>query len=171
MNKSFNLPITILRPFNTYGPRQSNRAVIPTIITQLNRGYESIKLGALHPTRDLNFVKDITGGFFAALCSNNGLGEVINLGTNYEISINDLAKLIADLMDINLKIQIEEQRYRPKKSEVERLCADNTKAKKILDWSPEFIGKEGLTKGLRETINWFSNPENLINYKVGQYTL
>ena len=168
---SFQTPVSVIRPFNTYGPRQSTRAVIPTIITQLASGQRQIKLGAVHPTRDFNYVADTVSGFLAALQSVNGLGEVINLGSNFEISIEDTAQLIAEVMEIDLEILSDEQRLRPEKSEVERLWADNTKAKDQLNWSPHYAGQEGLRRGLKETVGWFSNPENLSAYKVGQYTL
>ena len=168
---SFQTPVSVIRPFNTYGPRQSTRAVIPTIITQLASGQRQIKLGAVHPTRDFNYVADTVSGFLAALQSDHGVGEVINLGSNFEISIEDTAQLIAEVMEIDLEILSDEQRLRPEKSEVERLWADNTKAKDLLNWSPQYAGREGLRKGLTETVDWFTNPENLSAYKVGQYTL
>jgi len=168
---SFQTPVSVIRPFNTYGPRQSTRAVIPTIITQLASGQRQIKLGAVHPTRDFNYVADTVSGFLAALQSDHGVGEVINLGSNFEISIGDTAQLIAEVMEIELEILSDEQRLRPEKSEVERLWADNTKAKDLLNWSPQYAGREGLRKGLTETVGWFTNPENLSAYKVGQYTL
>ena len=168
---SFQTPVCVIRPFNTYGPRQSTRAVIPTIITQLASGQRQIKLGAVHPTRDFNYVADTVSGFLAALQSVHGVGEVINLGSNFEISIGDTAQLIAEVMEIELEILSDEQRLRPEKSEVERLWADNTKAKDQLNWSPHYAGQEGLRRGLKETVGWFTNPENLSAYKVGQYTL
>jgi len=168
---SFQTPVSVIRPFNTYGPRQSTRAVIPTIITQLASGQRQIKLGAVHPTRDFNYVADTVSGFLAALQSDHGVGEVINLGSNFEISIGDTAQLIAEVMEIDLEILSDEQRLRPEKSEVERLWADNTKAKDLLNWSPQYAGREGLRRGLKETVGWFTNPENLSAYKVGQYTL
>ena len=168
---SFQTPVCVIRPFNTYGPRQSTRAVIPTIITQLASGQRQIKLGAVRPTRDFNYVVDTVSGFLAALQSDHVVGEVINLGSNFEIPIGDTAQLIAEVMGTELEILTDEQRLRPEKSEVERLWADNTKAKNLLNWSPEYSGKEGLRRGLKETIDWFIQPENLSAYKVGQYTL
>ncbi len=168
---SFQLPVWVIRPFNTYGPRQSTRAVIPTIITQLASGQRQIKLGAVHPTRDFNYLADTVSGFLAALQSVHGVGEVINLGSNFEISIGDTAQLIAEVMGTEMEILSDEQRLRPEKSEVERLWADNTKAKQLLNWSPEYAGQEGLRKGLKETVEWFTRPENLSAYKVGQYTI
>ncbi len=169
--KSFNTPLSIVRPFNTYGPRQSARAVIPTIITQIAKGKHEIKLGACHPTRDFSFVHDTVTGFIAALKSEISIGEVINLGSNFEISISDMAKIIAELMDSDAQFYQDEQRLRPEKSEVERLWASNEKARALLDWQPDYVGIEGFRKGLMETINWFRNPENLINYKADIYNL
>jgi dTDP-glucose 4,6-dehydratase len=168
---SFDLPVITLRPFNTYGPRQSARAVIPTIITQLATGRDSIKLGALFPTRDFSYVQDTVSGFIAALNSNKGLGEVINLGSGFEISIGDAANLIAEAMGISLEISEDQERFRPEKSEVDRLWADNGKAKALLDWTPEHGGLEGFKLGLGRTIEWFNNPDNLRSYKPGIYNL
>lgn len=168
---SFNLPVVIARPFNTYGPRQSARAVIPTIIGQIASGARRLKLGALHPTRDFNYVADTVAAFIAALDSDRGLGEVINFGSNFEVSIGDTVGLIAELMGANIEIETEAIRLRPEKSEVERLWADNRKALELLDWSPAFGGIDGFRRGLAETIRWFSAPENLAAYKVGRYNV
>jgi len=168
---SFDLPVVILRPFNTYGPRQSARAVIPTIITQIANGQKEIKLGAISPTRDFNYVKDTVDGFVATLNSKNGLGEVINLGSNFEISIKETVELIAKIMGVTISIAQDGDRLRPASSEVERLWADNSKAKEILNWKPRFAGRDGLKSGLGETIAWFSQPENLNGYKSGIYNL
>lgn len=168
---SFNLPVSIIRPFNTYGPRQSARAVIPTVITQIASGQREIKLGSLHPTRDFNYVKDTVSGFLAVAESDASIGEVINIGSNYEVSIGETALLIAELMNADIEMITDEQRLRPEKSEVERLWADNTKAKRLLDWSPRYAGKEGLRQGLAETITWFTNPANLRSYKTGLYNV
>lgn len=168
---SFNTPVVVVRPFNTYGPRQSARAVIPTIITQLAAGQKHIKLGALEPTRDFNFVADTVSGFQAALTAKTGVGEVVNIGSNFEISIGDTARTIANLMGIDVEIQTDSQRLRPENSEVERLWADNTKASQQLGWQPTYGGLEGFRRGLLETIAWFQKPENLARYKVGQYNL
>ncbi len=157
---SFQLPVTILRPFNTYGPRQSARAVIPTIIIQILNGVRRLKLGAISPTRDFNYVADTVSGFVACLESERGLGEVINLGSNYEISIEDTAQLIAKLMNVTIKIKTDEQRLRPEKSEVERLWADNKKAEELLNWHPEFSNLDGLSRGLEKTVEWFTTPQN-----------
>ena len=168
---SFGLPVTILRPFNTYGPRQSTRAVIPTIITQILKGKKEIPLGSLHPTRDLVFVEDTVGGFIKALETPNIAGEVIHLGTGHEISIGDLANLIAELMGVKISIQADTQRVRPAGSEVERLVADPSKAKKLLGWEPKYAGREGLKQGLLKTIEWFRKTENLKHYQDDHYVV
>jgi len=168
---SFELPVTIVRPFNTYGPRQSARAVIPTIITQIASGARQIKLGSLHPTRDFNYVQDTVSGFIAAMNSDKGYGEVINIGSNYEISIGNTVKLIADVMGEQIEIQTDEQRFRPEKSEVERLWASNSKAKEVLGWQPAYGGLDGFRRGIQETVDWFTNPDNLAAYKPNQYNL
>ena len=168
---AFDTPVTILRPFNTYGPRQSARAVIPTIITQIASGYRKLNLGALSPTRDFNFVKDTVRGFLSALETDSIEGEVINIGSNYEISIGDLTKLIGEVMSAEIEIASEQERMRPSNSEVERLWADNGKAAKLLDWHPEYGGTEGLKRGLRETAEWFIQSENLRQYKADRYNI
>lgn len=168
---AFNLPLVIVRPFNTYGPRQSARAVIPTVISQMANGAKQIQLGALSPTRDFNYVQDTVNGFIAALHCDRADGEVINLGSNFEISIGDTVKLIADIMQADVEIVQDAQRLRPDNSEVERLWADNQKAKAILQWSPEFGGIDGLRRGLAETIAWFTQPQNLSAYKSTIYNV
>ena len=161
----------IARPFNTYGPRQSARAVIPTIITQIANGAQQIKLGAVSPTRDFSFVKDTVAGFMAILNSKSGAGEVINLGSNFEISVGDTARLIAEAMNAQIEIVTDEQRLRPKNSEVERLWADNSKAKRVFGWEPEYGGREGFKRGLAQTAAWFAMPENLQSYKAEIYNV
>ena len=168
---SFDLPVVTIRPFNTYGPRQSARAVIPTIITQIANGSRTIKLGATTPTRDFSYVQDTVSGFIAALTSDAGLGEVINLGSNFEISIGDTAQIIAETMDATIEIISDEVRLRPENSEVERLWADNTKAKDIFDWRPTYSGRDGFKRGLAETIDWFTKAENLRGYKSEIYNV
>lgn len=168
---SFGVPVAIARPFNTYGPRQSARAVIPAIISQLVSGTRRIKLGAIHPTRDFNYVVDTVAGFIAALTGEQGLGEVVNFGSNFEISIGDTVALIADVMGVEVEIETDEVRLRPEKSEVERLWADNAKAKELFGWSPRYAGVDGLRRGLAETAAWFSDPTNLASYKSGQYNI
>lgn len=168
---SFNLPVVIARPFNTYGPRQSARAVIPTIITQIAAGRRQIKLGAVSPTRDFSFVRDTVAGFIAALNSDLGLGEVINFGSNFEISIGDMAKLIAEAMGVDIEIVTDEARLRPPNSEVERLWADNAKAKRLFGWQPGYGGREGFKRGLAETAEWFAHSGKLMTYKADAYNL
>jgi NAD dependent epimerase/dehydratase len=166
---SFGTPVKLLRPFNTYGPRQSARAVIPTIITQIANGQRQIKLGAVSPTRDFSYVADTVAGFIAALESDRGIGEVINLGSNFEISIGDTAHAIAEAMGTSIEIITDEQRMRPEKSEVERLWASNTKASELLDWHPQYGGRDGFMRGIKETITWFREPTNLSAYKPDIY--
>jgi NAD dependent epimerase/dehydratase len=168
---SFKTPVVILRPFNTYGPRQSARAVIPSIIAQIATGKRRIKLGAVTPTRDFNYVSDTVRGFIAALKSDLGVGEVVNLGSNFEVSVGDTVALIAEIMSTNVEIETDEQRIRPVNSEVERLWADNTKAKSLFDWSPQYGGRDGFKKGLAETISWFLDPANLEKYKASNYNV
>ena len=168
---SFGLPVTIARPFNTYGPRQSARAVIPTIITQIANGKKQIKLGAVSPTRDFNFVHDTVAGFIAAMKSDKGLGEVVNFGSNFEISIGDTAQLIAEAMNCKIEIITDEARLRPENSEVERLWADNSKAKTLFGWQPNYGGRDGFKRGIAETAQWFTRPENLRGYKADIYNL
>jgi dTDP-glucose 4,6-dehydratase len=168
---SFGTPVTVIRPFNTYGPRQSARAVIPTIITQIASGKRQLKLGALHPTRDFNFVQDTVSGFIAALQADACVGEVINLGSNFEISIGDTVRTIAEVMGAEVDINTEEQRLRPEKSEVERLWASNTKAREVLGWQPDYGGLEGFRRGLQQTVSWFGDPANLAMYKSDIYNL
>lgn len=165
---SYNLPVTILRPFNTFGPRQSARAIIPTIITQLIK-QNKINLGSLDPTRDFNYIDDVVNAFYLAIDNKKIIGEVINLGTGYEISINDLKNLIFKIHNKNLSIKKSTQRVRPKKSEVQRLVSNNGKAKKILNWRPKYVGKNGLSKGLIHTLRWFNNKDNLKKYKSNIY--
>ncbi len=169
--RSFETPVAIIRPFNTYGPRQSARAVIPTIITQLASGKVKIKLGALSPTRDFNYVKDTVSGFISIMNSKKAIGEVINIGSNYEISIGETAEVIADVMGTKIEIETDEIRLRPEKSEVERLWADNQKAIELLGWKPSYGGIEGFKQGIKETVEWFSNPVNLLQYKADVYNI
>ena len=168
---AFDVPVALIRPFNTYGPRQSARAVIPTIITQLLAGRKKIKLGALSPTRDFNYVKDTVRGFCAVMESEKSVGEVINIGSNFEASIGDTSKLIAEVMNVNLEIETDEERLRPEKSEVNRLWADNSKAKRLLGWEPEYGGREGFRRGLEETVKWFSDEAHRKMYKENLYNI
>jgi dTDP-glucose 4,6-dehydratase len=168
---SFELPVVTIRPFNTYGPRQSARAVIPTIITQIANQNDQVKLGAITPTRDFSYIDDTVSGFISALASKNGLGQTINLGSNFEISIQDTAKLISELMGRNIEILSDKERLRPDNSEVDRLWADNSKAQELFGWVPKYKGLEGFKDGLKKTINWFSQAENLNKYKSEIYNL
>lgn len=168
-NKSFELPVGIIRPFNTFGPRQSNRAVIPTIITQLLNGQNEIKLGNVDATRDFSYVLDTVDGIIAGMNSTENIGKVINLGAGFEISILKTAQLISDLMDKDIKIIKDQQRIRPQESEVNRLFSDNSLAEKTIKWRPKFKGEEGFVSGLKKTIDWFSTTENRQNYKSNIY--
>lgn len=163
--RSFDTPVTIVRPFNTYGPRQSARAVIPTIITQLLAGYEEIKLGDLTPTRDFNYVKDTVQGFIEIAKSENTIGEEINIATQRETSIGELAEELIRQINPNVKIVTDKQRLRPEKSEVNRLLGSNEKIKKLTNWEPKYT----LETGLAETIEWFK--KNMDKYKAGIYNI
>lgn len=168
---SFGTPVAIIRPFNTYGPRQSARAVIPTIITQALAGKTSVKLGDTRPTRDFNYVADTVRGFIAVAEAETSIGEVINIGSNFEVSIADTVKCIARLLDKEIEVETDYSRVRPDRSEVERLWASNAKADKLLGWAPEFGGLTGFERGLGKTIEWFSDPANLRRYKADIYNL
>ena len=165
--RSFNLPVSIVRPFNTYGPRQSARAIIPTIITQLLNGFEEIKLGDLTPTRDLLYVKDTVEGFIEISKSNSLIGHECNIATNSEISMRELAETLIKLINPKAKIVQDKERLRPEKSEVFRLFGDNSKILEHTHWKRKY----SLEEGLQETIDWFSNPENLKQYKAGIYNV
>ncbi len=166
-NNAFDLPLVIVRPFNTYGPRQSARAVIPTIITQIASGLKYIKLGDVSPTRDFNYVKDTVSGFIALANCNAALGETVNIGSNSEISVGDTLKLIRKIMNSNVEFVLDDNRLRPANSEVNRLWCDNTKIKKLTGYTPDFT----LEMGLKETIEWFTCPQNLSKYKANLYNL
>ena len=168
---SFDLPVIIVRPFNTYGPRQSARAVIPAIVSQIASGKREIHLGAVTQTRDFNFVADTIAGFAAALDAEQVVGEVVNLGSNFEISIGDTVRMIADIMNADITVVTDEQRLRPGKSEVERLWADNRKARDLLGWQPAHEGRDGLRLGLEKTVAWFLDPANLVRYKANIYNI
>lgn len=165
--RSFNMPVTIVRPFNTYGPRQSARAIIPTIITQILSGADTIKLGNLSPTRDLNYVKDTVEAFVAIAGSESAIGEEINIATQSEISIGDLANKIAFILEKKINIITDTNRTRPEKSEVERLFGSNEKIKSLTNWAPQ----HDLDKGLRETIKWFKIEKNRSSYKEWLYNV
>lgn len=168
---SFETPVATIRPFNTYGPRQSARAVIPTIITQIAAGANEIRLGATHPTRDFNYVADTVRGFVAVAEADAAIGQVVNVGSNFEISIGDTVKLIAERMGRTVSVVCENERLRPEGSEVERLWAANAKAAKVANWTPEYGGRDGFSRGLDETIAWFSDADNLARYKTEIYNI
>ncbi|MDD4310276.1 MAG: NAD-dependent 4,6-dehydratase LegB [Candidatus Cloacimonetes bacterium] len=164
---AFKLPLTIVRPFNTYGPRQSARAVIPTIITQIANGAKEIKLGDTSPTRDFNYVTDTCRGFLDLANCNEAIGETVNIGSNFEISVKDTLDLLKDIMQSDVKFITDEQRIRPENSEVFRLWCDNSKIKALTGFEPSYSIREGLEK----TVEWFSKPANLAKYKPGIYNV
>ena len=166
---SFELPVLILRPFNTFGPRQSLRAAIPTIITQLVSNKNKIKLGSLTPSRDFTYVSDTVDGFISAIGNKKCLGETINLGTGKDFSIGETVKNIENILRTKAEIVTDNKRIRPKKSEVNRLISSNLKAKKLLNWSPKLKGSKGFKEGLKKTIEWFNKEENLKLYKANLY--
>lgn len=169
--RSFGTPVTVLRPFNTYGPRQSARAVIPTIITQIASGKKKLQLGALSPTRDFNFVADTCEAFIQLAKCNSALGLVVNAASSFEISIGDTAALISQVMNTEVEIYTDEQRLRPPGSEVNRLYGDNTRLLSLTNWQPEYGGLEGFKRGLAITAEWFSDPANLALYRPGSYSI
>lgn len=164
---SFKFPLTIARPFNTYGPRQSARAVIPTIITQIASGMKQIKLGDVSPTRDFNYVEDTCRGFIALANCPEAIGKTVNIGSNYEISVKDTLELIRKIMKSDVEFVIDEQRIRPENSEVHRLWCDNSLINKLTGFKPE----RTIEQGLEKTVQWFTNPENLKRYKAGIYNV
>lgn len=164
---AFKLPITIVRPFNTYGPRQSARAVIPTIISQIADGMKEIKLGDISPTRDFNYVEDTCRGFIELAKCDKAIGETVNIGSNFEISIKDTLDLIKDIMQSDVHFTTDEQRIRPENSEVFRLWCDNTKIRELTGFEPKY----SIRKGLEKTVDWFTKPENLAKYKPGLYNV
>lgn len=168
---SFETPVSIVRPFNTFGPRQSARAFIPTVISQIAAGQKVIKLGALQPTRDLSFVMDTVKGFEAVAKSEKTVGQVLNLGSNFEISMLETVQLIAKIMNVTIEIEEDVNRIRPLNSEVDRLWADTKKVQRLTDWQPNYAGREGFIRGLKETIDWFVIPENLKLYKPFIYNI
>lgn len=168
---AFGTPVSVLRPFNTYGPRQSARAVIPTVISQVAAGAPQIKLGAVHPTRDFTFVSDTARAFEALAECDAAVGRTVNAGSGFEISIGDTARTLIELMGRDVEIVTEDQRLRPEGSEVERLWADSALMTSLTGWTPEYGGGEGFRRGLRATIDWFSDPANLARYKTDRYVL
>lgn len=164
---AFDLPLTIARPFNTYGPRQSARAIIPTIISQIASGMPQIKLGDVSPTRDFNYVEDTCRGFLALARCEAAVGETVNIGSNTEITVRDTLELIREIMGSSVEFVVEEQRLRPGKSEVFRLWCDNTRIRELTGFAPAF----GLRQGLQATVDWFTQPANLAKYKAGLYNV
>jgi NAD dependent epimerase/dehydratase len=165
--RSFETPVVIVRPFNTYGPRQSARAVIPTIITQLLSGHTELQLGSLKPTRDFNYVKDIVKGFIALAEADVAIGKEINIATGREFSIGDVAKVLISNLNPNARVNMDDQRTRPEASEVFRLMGDNTLIRALTNWRPCY----DLDAGLRDTIDWFRQSENLSRYKAWLYNV
>jgi len=168
---SFETPVAVLRPFNTYGPRQSARAVIPTIITQIASGRSELELGALTPTRDFSFVQDTVRAFLAVAASDRTVGEVVNSGSGFEISIGDTAALIAEVMGAEVSVTADDARIRPEKSEVNRLFAGTAKITELTGWTPRYGGLEGFRRGLAETAAWFRDPAHLACYKADRYNI
>jgi NAD dependent epimerase/dehydratase len=164
---AFNLPVTVARPFNTYGPRQSTRAVIPTIITQIANGKKQIKLGDVSPTRDFNYVMDTCRGFIALAESDKTIGETVNIGSNFEISVGDTLNKIKEIMNSDVEFITDDQRLRPEKSEVFRLWCDNSKIHELTGFKPEY----SIDQGLKATIDWFTQPDNLSKYKADIYNV
>jgi dTDP-glucose 4,6-dehydratase len=174
--RSFGTPVTVLRPFNTYGPRQSARAVIPTVITQIAAARArsepcTVRLGATAPTRDFNFVADTVAAFVLAATTRAAVGEVVNIGSNFEISIGETAKLIAGLMRAEIRIETADERLRPAGSEVERLWCDNSRAAELLGWRPAYAGRDGFRRGLAETVAWFAPASNRAGYRPHVYNV
>jgi dTDP-glucose 4,6-dehydratase len=170
-HKSFGTPVAVLRPFNTYGPRQSARAVIPTVIGQIASGRRTLELGALSPTRDFTFVEDSARGFLQAAACDALVGEVTNIGSGFEVSIGDTVNLISEIMGADVEVRTDDVRLRPAASEVERLWASTDKAQRLMGWQPAYGGRDGFRRGLERTIAWFSEPANLANYKTDRYVI
>jgi NAD dependent epimerase/dehydratase len=168
-HSSFGTPVTVIRPFNTYGPRQSARAIIPTVMTQIAAGSREIRLGSLSPTRDFSFVHDTVSGFLASVTAPDVIGQVLNLGSNFEISIGETANLIAEVMGVEISVSADPTRIRPARSEVDRLWAATDKAQGLLGWRPQYSGLAGLRDGLALTADWFKIERNLRRYKVDRY--
>jgi NAD dependent epimerase/dehydratase len=170
-HRSFKLPVTIIRPFNTFGPRQSTRAIIPTIITQILNNNKNLKLGNLSPTRDFTFVEDTADSFIQTLKSKKISGETINVGNNFEISIKQIIEIMREEFGYNFNVILDKKRIREKKSEVFQLIASNKKAKKVLNWKPNYAGVKGFKLGLKKTIEWFQDPKNLQDYNSQSYSI
>ncbi len=163
---SFDTPVAVIRPFNVYGPRQSARAFIASLVIQALTGGGPVRLGALHPTRDFSFVSDTVSGFLAVAGSAAAVGEVCNIGSNFEISMGEAVQTLAEVLGREIEIVTDESRLRPERSEVTRLWADNAKARRLLGWQPAYQGLEGFRRGLEQTVAWFSRPENLRHYRL-----
>ena len=170
-HRSFKLPVTIIRPFNTFGPRQSTRAIIPTIITQILNNNKNLKLGNLSPTRDFTFVEDTADSFIQTLKSKKISGETINVGNNFEISIKQIIEIMREEFGYNFNVILDKKRIREIKSEVFQLIASNKKAKKVLNWKPNYAGVKGFKLGLKKTIEWFQDPKNLQDYNSQSYSI
>jgi NAD dependent epimerase/dehydratase len=170
-NKSFNLPICVIRPFNTFGPRQSLRAIIPTIISQIVSGKKIIDIGNVSPRRDFTFIEDTVDAFMLSINSKKIIGEEINLGNGFDISISEIIKILRNDFNFNFEIKVNQKRLRPKNSEVQRLIASNLKATKLLKWKPKYKGLLGFKKGLEKTIKWYENPNNLKYFKSNNYNI
>lgn len=170
-HRSFGMPVSILRPFNTYGPRQSARAVIPSIITQIANGRRTLQLGSLRPTRDFNYVSDTVRAFEAVMNSDDASGRVLNAGSGFELSIGETVELIAQHMNVQVRVQTDEARLRPEKSEVERLLADAGRLRALTGWTPEYAGLEGFCRGIAQTVQWFTQPSHLAAYKAERYNV
>jgi NAD dependent epimerase/dehydratase len=170
-HSSFATPVAVIRPFNTYGPRQSARAILPTVITQIAAGQRRLKLGALTPTRDFSYVKDTVEGFIAIAESDRTVGTVVNVGSNFEISVGDAVRMIAQIMGAEIEIESDPMRLRPENSEVNRLWADNAKARELAGWTPAYGGAEGFRRGAAETVEWYVEPRNLTRYKTELYNI
>lgn len=168
---SFETPVTVVRPFNTFGPRQSTRAIIPTLITQMKQPGAVVKVGLTTPTRDFTYVTDTAAGFICAAESPKALGQLIQLGSNFEISIAELIDCLSETIGVTPTIETEQARLRPGSSEVHRLWADNSMAKRLLGWKPEYEGRAGFVRALKQTVDWFSEPLNLGRYRPGTYTV
>ena len=168
---AFETPVAIIRPFNTYGPRQSARAVIPTIITQIADGAKRIRLGSLTPTRDFNYITDTVRGFVAVAEAEACVGRVTNVGSAFEVSIGDTAKAIAEVMGADVEVELDDERVRPAGSEVERLFAGIDLVRELTGWEPEFAGMDGFRRGLALTAEWFQDPGNLRRYKADRYNI
>ena len=168
---SFNTQVKIIRPFNTYGPRQSLRAVIPTIICQLLQGRTELSLGSITPTRDFSYIADTVSGFIKAMNSTKGFGETVNLGSGFEITIEETVEIISSIIGTNVSVIEDQDRIRPRNSEVDRLYASNLKASALFNWQPNFAGKSGFREGLAQTVEWFKVNNNLNTYQRGGYVI